>query len=704
MTNGKKLVLQEADLRNCSQQQKTVDELQLSEMTVQFGNSQPASLEPWPGKVRRLKELATLESTTNCNEDFGGFTIVAMGDFRQIPPVRSKSLLDESMHPTPNASSPDALGGCLWRKFQLLMFTEQMRAQEPIQCARVATLRGGHITKELLDSIKFLDDEDIQSKEWRDPTFLVGTNEERHALNFVLGVRFAQMRGVPFVRWHNPIGGIIAHNAPQPLIDALYEYIPDLTGAFIQDAPAMVLNNFSPQCGLANGSLCTLVSLGEICEEDTEKIKKAQPGEVVWLTKPPSHIIVSVKALDANPIIPHIKVKATCGVPVKLCPDSADLPKIITDTKSRSLSFMWHYIALGFCYTFHKCQGKTLQKVVLCLDQPKSRRLLFEQVLVGMTRVKRATDLRILHPLQFSKQDTWKKLCDLQPARFFDEWFEKKNFVSGKMEGIRLYDTIDVSENTRNRLRKLPKTNTCNSKQCQTRSDPIVIKDEFATDAQQKQHGTGKTATPSVIEVDALPDEEQKQDDAGKTARELMIVRREVIRSIQQKYAFLYAEVIDVVMFGVAKEFKSNTQPISGLEWHKLPSLQKRFKKNSRYTSWLSFSSHFIPVCIDTKNMAIIFADSLELANLERHILRNLQKHAENCTRKKMALQQCPLCELQTENECGIFTLNKCVEWMDLQASFVTFDRTNLTNAFLRYAPTIAQVAAPVVQPHATEV
>ena len=609
---------------------------------------------------QRLKELADLTKSPRAGNDFGGFVIVVMGDFMQIPPVRSRSLLQESLHPSSDPTTEDALGGALWTKFFLVVFSQQMRAREAIQCSRVEILRGGTITKELLDGIGFITEDELQSDTWKDPTFLVGTNEERYALNTALGLRFAKLHGVPFIKWKNNVGGTVAVNAPPMLLEAIQDYVQDLTGSFIQGAPTMILNNFSPQCGLANGSIGTMVGLGGLQEEDKAAIAAANPGETVWLSKPPSHVVVYVKALESNANIPRVSVNGKVGIPLKLCPDSGDLPRICTDIKSRSVAFSWHYVALGFAYTFHKCQGQTLNKVVVCLDQPKNHKLTFEQVLVGLTRVRNGNDLKMLHPISLSTTETWKKLCSLKPSPWFNEYFDKKMFPSGKLEGYRTFNALEDTKAKKSKKRLREKRDR--------------------GDEDEKLRQLREAATREI----------------GGETEERRLARQhrvEILRAIRTHGSFIHMEAVDTVLFGVAKEYKSDVIPVSGLEWLKFHATNQQiytFQPGRRYMTFVWYSNHFIPVEVNTTKNFVRFADSLqynvELRNME---LEQLADRVATCISADVELRLQRVEKFQTENECGFFTIAKIIEWMRLPCPMLPITRETLPNLYLKYAPQI---------------
>ena len=564
---------------------------------------------------QRLKELAKLFGYSNNDDDFGGYTIIAMGDFRQIPPVRSKSLLEEGMYPTKDPASSEALGGAVWRKFEHLMFIEQMRAREQLQQRRIDILRQGKISEELLNSVQFLSETDMTSKEWEDATFLVGTNEERHALNETLGMHFARTHGVPFVKWHNVITGSIVNAAPQGLLDSILDFVPELTGSFVQGAPAMILNNFSPACGLANGSTGRMVGLGGVKIDDEEKMKSAEPGSVVWLSSPPTHILVHVKAMDCSSV-PRIRVSGKEAIPIKLCPDDNELPKVFSQAKSRTVSFMWHYVALGFCYTFHKCQGKTLDKVIVCLDTP---RITFEQVLVALTRVRNGGDLRILKPLCFSTEECWKKLSSLKPNSSFDKWFDPGHFPSHVVEGLRQFDTL--GEDGRKRKRECLATNTT-----------CVEGETFKVPSAQKKKNMRKFGTYiDASEID------------------------KVIR--------IASETLSAANFAPLK-FKSG-DALQLLESDGDP-WEARY--GEKYVTYLWYSSHFVAVLIDCHSFTVTIANSLreycegemmrKLELLVKWLNRSIGGASFSICEKKCRQQK------NRSNDCGIISAENCINWL----------------------------------------
>lgn len=209
--------------------------------------------------------------------------------------------------------------------------------------------------------------------------FLKATNRERKAINDAMGRHFAMTRGVPIVKWANAIAGTNANNLTDDSAELLVHSVPELQSTFIQDSPAMLLYNVKPVLGMSNGSLCTMVALSGLNSNDEDRIRQADTGEVVWLTEPPKYVVIELN--DANSLKP------------KLLQELGGSCHLAFEERTSKMKFgnrkvyRWHFVDLAFALTMHKVQGKTLRRVVLCLDKCDGSKITFDQLLVALTRV-----------------------------------------------------------------------------------------------------------------------------------------------------------------------------------------------------------------------------------------------------------------------------------------------------------------------------
>lgn len=70
------------------------------------------------------------------------------------------------------------------------------------------------------------------------------------------------------------------------------------------------------------------------------------------------------------------------------------------------IPYLRFQIELGFAITFHKVQGKTLDKIILCLNRRKGRRMpniSLTSFLVGYSRVRTGANIRRNEELMISK-------------------------------------------------------------------------------------------------------------------------------------------------------------------------------------------------------------------------------------------------------------------------------------------------------------
>ena len=161
--------------------------------------------------------------------------------------------------------------------------------------------------------------------------------------------------------------------------------------------------------GLANGTPVFYRSLTfhNDCfpEEIKKKIARSFPGQVVDVPAPAA---VNVR-LDVTDQDRDAWIQSTQP---SLVPEEIVIPVLLDDKFPRSLRFAstriyfhCHEVEPAFCVTFHKIQGRTVEKLILDLNRPTSRqlgRISFAYFYVGISRVRRCADLRLLTPQPWS--------------------------------------------------------------------------------------------------------------------------------------------------------------------------------------------------------------------------------------------------------------------------------------------------------------
>jgi len=626
----------------------------------------------------RLKQLAEVEQARYIKlgdthaatqiskyKPFGGFTVVSMGDFRQIPPVGGQSLLKASLIAESNENAKKAShGGWLWRHFRMLQLKEQCRANEPRQQRRIDILRKGKMTAELIDDIAILTEEEAREA-FKDAVYIVKTNKERIAINTIRAAEFATQKGVPIVQWKNELGDQIVKLLNGDTLDELCNATPDLTATFVQGAPAMVLRNINPQCGLSNGSNCELVGLAGLRPDDTAKIAAAGAGDVVNLDHPPTHVLVSVPALKTCEHMPRVIVDGKECVPLELSNGEIE----VGHTK---LSFSSHHVTLAFAVTMHKVQGKTLEKAIICLANHEKRwKPTFEQLLVAITRVRQADDLRFF-PSLCSSDRNFRSLQDLTPNADVTKWFE------GKFDddGYRIY------EETPEKLSK---------KQSSKKSLPLQLEPahtKFQKTEQSLVHPTNVPPESHDNEVQQQ-DEQQQEETPAQEWNDILALwgGARPFRHIAQ-YIHEEGTIEEVEHTGDFIDIPAIEATLGSLKEPIIPYLNRYSPWNGQspvFATMFKIPRHFVAMKVDlTANPPVfsIFDSSREYTSHHQ-----AEKDAEiACIRAKIgaltgnanAIFVEELVQQQTENDCAIHTVNNCLRMMLAEDKQVILTRTTL--------------------------
>ena len=345
---------------------------------------------------------------------FGGLGIILMGDFLQLPPVIGCSLFKAAI----NASSP---GGLLFRKFKLHEFYQQMRAaDDAIHTENINSFRTmrNPVTSNFLSSLQPLTVEDVlDDPSWREAPIVVTGNSERMAISRVQAIRFGQMHDLPIFTWRQPLSANCTLKPDDQKL--LYDNISELTGWFVQGAPAHLTSNINPSKGLANGTAVVLHSLTLAHETNVaainSQIELALPGSIISLDYAPTSVNVIVSSLDNWPYSQSL-VEGYAVIPLK----NSRRPQSLTRSDGKRVTYHDYGYSLAFSVTFHKMQGKTVSKLILDLNHNSQVPLPLQSLYVGISRVRHAKDLRVIPALSPSG---WSHLQRLHQNDAYLQWF-----------------------------------------------------------------------------------------------------------------------------------------------------------------------------------------------------------------------------------------------------------------------------------------
>ena len=303
----------------------------------------------------------------------------------------------------------------------------------------------------------------IEDPAWKFATWIVSNNRQVHQINLSQAREFAKDKKTPVFWWPADVkqGGLKDLSIGNQ--EYIFQTTPGLIDIFVADAPVYLTDQISPPKGLANGTRATLHSLiftnphqrGHEFYEEYEKDMKDTKDEIkaaentdrlVRLRIRPSHVVVRVEPQDSTTewpyatlprpererggLIPlivrreaqpvsHSSVKENDAGTEQAGGRHADdktilLPGFPCQDDNRKHHpprkvAPWPSVdyQLGFAMTSHKCQGATLDKVIIDMSSGPFKHWDLMMMYVALTRVRNSDDFRLV-PF-YEREDIWSK-------------------------------------------------------------------------------------------------------------------------------------------------------------------------------------------------------------------------------------------------------------------------------------------------------
>jgi hypothetical protein len=365
-----------------------------------------------------LSHVSTrLQQILENHEEFGGLPIILMGDMFQLPPTAGESMYKTVFKNRIDSwQRPSQQGATLFSSFSYHELTQNIRSEnDVIHSSIISEMRSTtdfkSFSSKLLDHLKVITEDDIvHDKKWLTAPIIVTSNSERHSINFYKAKEFAISQGVPVLTWRKPLCGNLATRFTDEALDMLYRSRVELRGIFVQSAPCVLREeNINPSRGLANG---TAAYLHSICLENPndyeDLIRNAQPGELVEIPVPLSvNIEIKYKKEEEAHHIErwpnHLTLQPATDTQSKavVIPVLSNSDHNGVKFKNTTLHYKDHFVDLAFALTYHKVQGKTMDRIILDINhRPGSGSgmcsLDYFGLYVGISRVRESRHMRIL--------------------------------------------------------------------------------------------------------------------------------------------------------------------------------------------------------------------------------------------------------------------------------------------------------------------
>lgn len=322
------------------------------------------------------------------------------------------------------SETEENIGVEIFKKAMVFQLTEQMRARGCEKQARLVELLRRRVENpiddEVLSLVKHLSAVDARDDpKWKEPTFLVGSNRERKALNCVMMEKFAKDNNRPILQYDFLSVSFNAQSGPSERI--IRDFSEGGRGKFVEGAPVMITQNVKTSAGIANGVRGRMI--GFVYKDQAkqqsvlQRLRLGSAGEVIREDRAPDYLIVEFEANEKYNAVPTmIPGRRVVPVTLQAIDEILELPG--GTERQNKVAWMAFPVEVAFSITFHKCQGLTLERVVICAPKRVGKggaALTYEMMLVALTRTtmndhvrfmpsKSGTDMSHLKGLKSSKE------------------------------------------------------------------------------------------------------------------------------------------------------------------------------------------------------------------------------------------------------------------------------------------------------------
>ena len=273
-------------------------------------------------------------------------------------------------------------------------------------------------SKEFFSRLKEVTPRDFTDKDegWEEATIVSTDQKTVHAVNRVMVQQYAKRTGVPVVAWRLPMADKYEQRFGEQS-EFFYGAVKDMTVFFARGAPCSLTANPRPEKGLSNGTQAKLHSVLLSPNEPSyraDEICDAAPGQFIDLEHPPLCVSVAVPRSSTTAdgmegsnehtvLIPLMtmarKINDHCYIRVR-------------NKKGKATTSMTsaHPFRLIFECTYHGLQCRSMEKIILCVDQKCRPALTYNALYVEISRVHEGKNICVLRLQEGSSGHDWRHL------------------------------------------------------------------------------------------------------------------------------------------------------------------------------------------------------------------------------------------------------------------------------------------------------